>query len=57
MIDRIWRDRIECIDVLLAGPTTPIPVFKFLAFWIGTKAAIRSVLKRILVRTTGRKIS
>jgi CelD/BcsL family acetyltransferase involved in cellulose biosynthesis len=57
MIDRIWRDRIECIDVLLAGPSTPTPVFHILVTWTGTKSALRSVIKRIFARTTGRRIS
>jgi CelD/BcsL family acetyltransferase involved in cellulose biosynthesis len=57
MIDRIWRDRIECIDVLLAGPSTPTPMFQFLATWIGTKAALKDQIKRVLARTIGRKIS
>jgi CelD/BcsL family acetyltransferase involved in cellulose biosynthesis len=57
MIDRIWRDRIECIDVLLAGPSTPTTVFNILAKWIGMKSAFRSVMKRVLARTTGRRIS
>lgn len=57
MIDRIWRDRIECVDALLAGPSTPTAVFNLLALWLGTKAALRPVIKRHLARITGRKIS
>jgi CelD/BcsL family acetyltransferase involved in cellulose biosynthesis len=57
MINRIWRDRIECVDVLLAGPATPTPVFKLLAAWLGTKAAIQPSIKRLRARITGRKIS
>jgi CelD/BcsL family acetyltransferase involved in cellulose biosynthesis len=57
MIDRIWRDRIECIDVLLAGPSTPTPVFQFLATWIVAKAKIKDIGKRVLARSLGRKIS
>lgn len=57
MIDRIWRDRIECIDVLLAGPSTPTPVFQLLAAWIVTKAATKTLVKRVLAQTLGRKIS
>jgi CelD/BcsL family acetyltransferase involved in cellulose biosynthesis len=57
MIDRIWRDRIECVDALLAGPSTPTAVFQILSLWLGTKAALRPVIKRHLARLTGRKIS
>jgi CelD/BcsL family acetyltransferase involved in cellulose biosynthesis len=57
MIDRIWRDRIECVDALLAGPSTPTAVFQILSLWLGTKAALRPVIKRQLARITGRKIS
>jgi hypothetical protein len=45
------------VDVLLAGPSTPTPVFQLLATWIGTKAAARTIIKHVLARTTGRKIS
>jgi Acetyltransferase (GNAT) domain len=57
MIDRIWRDRIACADVLLAGTSTPTPVFKCLSFFLGTKHAAREFAKRVLVRATGRKLS
>ena len=57
MIDRIWRDRIECIDVLLAGPSTPTAAFQILGIWVGTKAAVKPIIKRYLARITGRKIS
>jgi hypothetical protein len=57
MIDRIWRDRRECIDVLLAGPSTSAAEFKLLAFFLGIKNAARDVAKRILIRATGRKSS
>jgi CelD/BcsL family acetyltransferase involved in cellulose biosynthesis len=57
MIDRIWRDRIECVDVLLAGPSTPNPVFQCLATWIGIKSASRSFVKHVLARTLGYRIS
>jgi CelD/BcsL family acetyltransferase involved in cellulose biosynthesis len=57
MIDRIWRDRIECMDVLLAGPSTPTPVFHFLSRWLGMKDAAKRWLKRVLAQTTGRRVS
>ncbi len=57
MIDRIWRDRIECIDVLLAGPSTPAPMFQFLSHYIGTQFAAKAQAKRVLTQWLGRKIS
>jgi CelD/BcsL family acetyltransferase involved in cellulose biosynthesis len=57
MIDRIWRDRIECMDVLLAGPSTPATTFSILARYIGIKFAARDAAKRVLAQWTGRKIS
>lgn len=57
MIDRIWRDRRECIDVMLAGSATSTTEFKTLVFLLGTKNAAREHIKRILVRATGRKTS
>jgi CelD/BcsL family acetyltransferase involved in cellulose biosynthesis len=57
MIDRIWRDRIECVDALLAGPSTPTPVFKLLGLWLGTKATLKPIIKRHVARIIGRKIS
>jgi CelD/BcsL family acetyltransferase involved in cellulose biosynthesis len=57
MIDRIWRDRRECIDVLLAGPSTSTVEFRLLTFFLGTKNAARENAKRILIRATGRKAS
>jgi CelD/BcsL family acetyltransferase involved in cellulose biosynthesis len=57
MIDRIWRDRRECIDVLLAGPSTSTAEFKLLSVLLGTRNAAREQLKRIVTRLTGRKTS
>jgi CelD/BcsL family acetyltransferase involved in cellulose biosynthesis len=57
MIDRIWRDRITCADILLAGPSTPSPVFTALGHYIGMKAAARDKAKRVLAQWIGRKIS
>ncbi len=57
MIDRIWRDRLDCMDVLLAGPSTPTPVFQVVAFYIGTKSALKTLIKRLLAKTLGRKTS
>jgi CelD/BcsL family acetyltransferase involved in cellulose biosynthesis len=57
MINRIWRDRIECMDVLLAGPTTSTASFQLLAKFLGTKDALKSKVKRVLAQTLGRKLS
>jgi CelD/BcsL family acetyltransferase involved in cellulose biosynthesis len=57
MIDRIWRDRIDCIDVLLAGPSTPSPLFNLLVRYTGTRFAAKAKAKRVLAHWTGRKIS
>ncbi len=57
MIDRIWRDRIDCMDVLLAGPSTPSVMFNLLARYTGTHFAAKQKAKRVLAQWTGRKIS
>ena len=57
MIDRIWRDRIDCMDVLLAGPSTSAQVFNFLSHFIGAKFAAKDKAKCVLAQWTGRKIS
>lgn len=57
MIDRIWRDRIDCIDVLLAGPSISSAVFNLLARYTGTYFAVRTTAKRVLAQWTGRRIS
>ena len=57
MIDRIWRDRIACMDVLVAGPTTSTAAFTLLAQWLGMGNAAKQLIKRVLARTIGRKMS
>jgi Acetyltransferase (GNAT) domain len=57
MIDRIWRDRIECMDVVLAGASTTAAEFNFLCRYIDTKFAAKDMAKRVLARWTGRKTS
>lgn len=57
MIDRIWRDRIACMDVLLSGPATPTPMFRLLSSYTGMHFAARDKAKRVLAQWTGRKIS
>ena len=57
MINRIWRDRITCVDVVLAGPSVTAASFNGLTRFIGTKHAIRSTLKHAFLQLTGRKQS
>jgi Acetyltransferase (GNAT) domain len=57
MINRIWRDRIVCVDVLAAGNTVPAAQFKFLASWLGLRKSLRTTAKNLLVRVTKRKVS
>ncbi len=57
MIDRIWRNRIPCMDVLVAGQNVPAPLFSTLVLFLGTKNALRSFAKQIFLRVTGRKRS
>ncbi len=57
MIDRIWRDRIPCMDVLVAGQNVPAALFSSLVFFLGTKNALRSFAKQVFLRVTGRKRS
>jgi Acetyltransferase (GNAT) domain len=57
MINRIWRDRIACADVLLAGTATTTTTFKTLSLFLGMKRAARKAAKRVLIFVTGRKVS
>ena len=57
MINRIWRDRITCVDVVLAGPSVTSTSFNGLTRYLGTKNAIRSSLKQAFLWLTGRKQS
>ena len=57
MIDRIWRDRIYCMDILVASQNTPAVLFSTLVFFLGTKNALRSFAKQFFLRVTGRKRS
>ena len=57
MINRIWRDRITCVDVVLAGPSVTAASFNGLTRFLGMKHATRSLLKRTFLRLTGRKQS
>lgn len=57
MIDRIWRDRITCMDVVIAGPGVAGMAFATIARFHGMKDAARAVIKRIYLRLTGRRPS
>lgn len=57
MIDRIWRDRIACMDVVLAGPAVGGLTFAIVSRFHGMKDALRSVAKQVFLRATGRKQS
>jgi CelD/BcsL family acetyltransferase involved in cellulose biosynthesis len=57
MIERIWRDRIACVDVLVAGPTVTSPAFRLLANFMAGRQTLRAVAKKLFIRITGRKIS
>ena len=57
MINRIWRDRMTCMDVVLAGSSVTAAGFSTLVRYLGMKNATRSLLKRGFLRLTGRKRS
>jgi hypothetical protein len=57
MIDRIWRDRIACMDVILAGRGVGSTRFAAVSAALRTKATLRSQAKKLFLRITGRKQS
>jgi CelD/BcsL family acetyltransferase involved in cellulose biosynthesis len=57
MIDRIWRDRIACMDVLVAGPRVPSSTFALLSTFMQARHELRGLAKRAFIRLTGRKVS
>jgi CelD/BcsL family acetyltransferase involved in cellulose biosynthesis len=57
MINRIWRDRIECADVLVAGSVVPASVFNGLSLFHQARNSIRGALKRLFVSVTRKKVS
>jgi CelD/BcsL family acetyltransferase involved in cellulose biosynthesis len=57
MINRIWRDRVSFMDVVLAGPSVTPSAFNGLTRYLGMKHAVRSSLKQAFLRLTGRKQS
>lgn len=57
MIDRIWRDRLACMDVLLAGSNVSTALFSGIAGFLGMKNAMRNFAKRVILRVTGNRRS
>jgi hypothetical protein len=57
MIDRLWRDRITCMDVVIAGGGTGALTFGTVARFHGMKDAARRKAKHIYLRLTGRRAS
>jgi Acetyltransferase (GNAT) domain len=57
MIDRIWRDRIPCFDVIIAGQNTSLLTFTLVATYTGMKDALRDLVKRIYLSLSGRRKS
>jgi CelD/BcsL family acetyltransferase involved in cellulose biosynthesis len=57
MIDRIWRDRIACMDVLVAGPRVSSSTFTLLSAFMQARQELRGVAKSLFIRLTGRKVS
>jgi CelD/BcsL family acetyltransferase involved in cellulose biosynthesis len=57
MIDRIWRDRLDCMDVILAGAAVSSLRFAATTARAGIKDATRHVAKQAYLRFSGRKAS
>lgn len=57
MIDRIWRDRIPCADVVIAGSSVSATAFALVSRYHGTKDAMRMAAKRIYLSVSGRRAS
>ena len=57
MIDRIWRDRIACMDVVIAGSAVSALTFHTVAVYHGMKDATRGAAKQLYLHLTGRKQS
>lgn len=57
MIDRIWRDRITCMDVVIAGTNVSAATFNVVARYHGMKDAARAHAKHLYLRLTGRRAS
>lgn len=57
MINRIWRGRLPCGDVLLAPEGTGPANLAVLRSYLGTKDAVRSVIKHVVRRAIGGKHS
>jgi len=57
MIDRIWRDRVLCMDVVIAsGACNPLK-FKLISQGYGTADALRGKVKQLYLTVTGRRPS
>ena len=57
MIDRIWRDRIACMDVLVAGSKVTPQAFTLLSSFVLGRQRLRAAAKNVFIRLTGRKVS
>lgn len=57
MIGRIWRDRIACMDVLVAGPRVSSSTFALLSTFLQARHELRGLAKSLFIRLTGRKVS
>ncbi len=57
MIDRIWRDRIEMVDVLVAAPQNSRVRFAATVAGLKSHARLRAAAKSIFYRLTKRKLS
>jgi Acetyltransferase (GNAT) domain len=57
MIDRIWRDRMACMDIVIAGPTVSAFTFQTVALFHGLKDAAHAAFKQAYLHFTGRKKS
>lgn len=57
MIDRIWRDRITCMDVVIGGSRVSATTFNIIARYHHAKDSLRGVAKRIFLKITGRRVS
>ncbi|MBL8791967.1 MAG: GNAT family N-acetyltransferase [Rhizobiales bacterium] len=57
MIDRIWRDRITCMDVVIAGSEVGVATFGIIARYHAFKDAARAMAKQLYLGLTGRRAS
>jgi len=57
MIDRIWRNRMACMDVVIAGSAVSTLIFQTVAAYHGMKDVARTTAKNFYLNFTGRKQS